>query len=282
MMDISAVIDADIAYASDTTASVSFLPGGVGANTSAWMAVRGEAVSLVGAVGPDIFGRSIRERLATAGVDVHLSESPRATGACVIIVDRRRERTMFPDSGANSAVRSADVTSLVGSGDHLHLSGYTLINPATRSVALDALAHAVRMGATCSLDPASASPILTHLDLFSEVVPQVDVLLANELEAEALTGHEDPHAALEVLADRTSCVVVKVGSRGVIARDATGTIEAPSRAVEILDTTGAGDAFTAGFLPSWLRHEGLVRAVDCGQEVAALAVARVGASPLDP
>lgn len=282
MMDISAVIDADIAYASDTPAQVAFLPGGVGANTSAWMAVRGEHVTLVGAVGPDVFGRTIRERLSTVGVDVHLTEAPDATGACVIIVDRRRERTMFPDTGANSAVQLADVIAAVHAGDHLHLSGYTVVNRATRDVALGALDHARRVGATCSLDPASAAPILSHRELFDSVVPLVDVLLANELEAEALTGREDPHSALEVLADRTPCVVVKIGARGALARDAMGTVEAPSHATRIVDTTGAGDAFTAGFLPSWLRDEGLLRALDSGQEVAALAVARVGASPLDP
>lgn len=282
MMDISAVIDADIAYASDTPARVAFLPGGVGANTSAWMAVRGEPVTLVGAVGPDVFGRTIRERLSSIGVDVHLSEAPDPTGACVIIVDRRRERTMFPDAGANSGVKRADVLAKVGADDHLHVSGYTLVNPATREVALAALDHARRVGATCSLDPASAAPILSHRTLFDSVLPHVDLLLANELEAEALTGRDDPHAALELLADRTPSVVVKVGARGAIARDASGTVEAPSRATEILDTTGAGDAFTAGFLPAWLRGEGLVEALASGQEVAALAVARVGASPLDP
>ncbi len=281
-MDISAVIDADIAYASDTPARVALLPGGAGANTSAWMATRGDPVTLVGAVGSDVFGRTIRERLASIGVDVHLSEAPEPTGACVIIVDLHRERTMFPDVGANSAVRREDVLVQVGAEDHLHVSGYTLINPATRQLALDALDHARHVGATCSLDPASAAPILSHRELFDDVLPKVDVLLANELEAEALTGRDDPHAALELLADRTPCVVVKVGARGAMAHDASGTVQAPSRATEILDTTGAGDAFTAGFLPSWLRAEGLARALASGQDVAALAVARVGASPLDP
>lgn len=282
MMDISAVIDADIAYASDTPADVAFLPGGVGANTSAWMAVRGEPVTLIGAVGPDVFGRTIRERLSTVGVEVHLSEASAPTGACVIIVDRRRERTMFPDVGANSAVRLDDVLAQVRSGDHLHLSGYTFVNDTTRDVALGALEHATTVGATCSLDPASAAPILAHRELFRSVVPQVDVLLANELEAEALTGREDPHSAMEMLADQTPCVVVKVGSRGALAHDDTGTFEAASVATSIVDTTGAGDAFTAGFLPAWLRQEGLAQALQAGQEVAALAVARVGASPLDP
>lgn len=282
MMDISAVIDADIAYASDTAAQVAFLPGGVGANTAAWMAVNGHPVTLVGAVGPDVFGRAIRERLAGIGVDVHLSEASQPTGACVIIVDRRRERTMFPDSGANSAVTLADIVRHVGPSDHLHLSGYTLMNDRTRPVALAALDHAREVGATTSLDPASAAPILTHRDLFEAVLPNIDLLLANELEAEALTGLEDPHAALGRLADALPCVVVKIGARGAIAQDDRDLVEQEAQPVEILDTTGAGDAFTAGFLPAWLRDASLSEAVTLGQQVAARAVARVGASPLDP
>ncbi len=282
MMDISAVIDADIAYASDTPARVAFLPGGVGANTSAWMAVRGDPVTLVGAVGADAFGREIRQRLTSIGVDAHLTESEDPTGACVIIVDRRRERTMFPDVGANSAVSGDDVLAQVGADDHLHVSGYTLVNPAPRQVALAALDHARSVGATCSLDPASAEPILSHRELFDSVVPPGDVRRAQQLEAAARTRRGAPPPAREMLSDRTPCVVVKVGARGAMALDASGFVEAPSPATEILDTTGAGDAFTAGFLPAWLRGDGLARALASGQEVAALAVARVGASPLDP
>lgn len=282
MMDISAILDADIAYASDTPAHIALLPGGVAANTSAWMAMTGEQVSLVGAVGPDAFGRSIRERLRGIGVDVHLSEGSRPTGACVVIVDRRRERTMFPDAGANSEVDTDVVLSLVREGDHLHLSGYTLANPGTRDVALQALAHARAVGASTSLDPASAAPIRMHRPVFDHVISHVDVLLANEMEAAALTDLDHPHAALDELADRAPSVVVKLGARGAIAREAGTTVEEPSHAGVILDTTGAGDAFTAGFLPPWKRGEGLSAAMARGEEVAAMAVARVGASPLDP
>lgn len=282
MMDISAVIDADIAYASDTPASVAFLPGGVAANTSAWMAMDGHPVTVVGAVGADVFGRSVRARLTEVGVDVHLTEGRRPTGACVIIVDRRRERTMFPDTGANTEVRAADVVDILGSGDHLHVSGYTLVHPDTRSVVQESVAHARSIGATCSLDPASAAPIAAHRTLFTDILPQVDVLLANELEAAALTGEEDPHLALALLADLVPCAVVKLGSRGAIARSGQATAEAPSPAQVILDTTGAGDAFTAGFLPAWREGASLGRALERGQAMAARAVGRVGASPLDP
>lgn len=282
MMDISAVIDEDIAYGSDTPARIAMHPGGVAANTAAWMALSGETATLVGCVGPDAFGQSIRLRLGDAGVDVHLEEGSLTTGSCVVIVDRRRERTMFPEAGANGELTSSTVQSLVTSGDHLHLSGYTFLNPATRAVALTALRHARAVGASTSLDPASAGPLRAHRELFMSVLTSIDLLLANEAEASVLTGHDDPHRALEDLTDHVACAVVKLGARGALALDDRGLVDSPATATTVVDTTGAGDAFTAGFLPAWLRKEPLSVAVRRGQDIAAQAVARVGASPLTP
>lgn len=280
MMDVTAVIDSDIAYASDTPARVTLQPGGVAANTAAWMATAGHAATLVGCVGSDEFGRSIRQQLVDLGVDVHLQESDRPTGTCVVIVDRRRERTMFPDSGANAALSAGDVADLITAESHLHVSGYTLLNPATRQVGLDVLAHAGAVGASRSLDPASAAPLRAHLAMFQDLLPQLDLLLANEAEAAVLAGVDDPHDALEILSNSVPTVVVKVGARGVLARDSGVTVSEPALRHDVVDTTGAGDAFAAGFLPAWLSGEPLLAAVERGQRVAGAAIGRVGASPL--
>jgi len=280
MMDITAIIDTDIAYASDTPAHVTLQPGGVAANTAAWMAVDGSPVTVIGCVGDDAFGSSIRRQLLDLRVDLHLQHSRMPTGTVVVIVDRRRERTMFPDAGANADLVAAEVAHLITNEVHVHVSGYTLLNPATRHVGLELLDQAVAAGATRSLDPASAAPLRANLDLFEPLIPQFDVVLANEAEAAVLTGEEDPHRALEALANRVTCAVVKIGARGVLARDPSCTVDAPAYVREVIDTTGAGDAFTAGFLPSWLGAEPLAAAVDHGQRLAAEAISRVGASPL--
>lgn len=280
MMDVTAVIDSDIAYASDTPARVSLQPGGVAANTAAWMATSGAPVTIVGCVGDDPFGRSIRRQLSELGVDVHLQESPLPTGTCVVIVDRRRERTMFPDSGANADLVAEALDALVDRDAHVHLSGYTLINPATRAVGLAVLERAERAGATRSLDPASAAPIRANLELFRSLLPRFDLLLANEAEADALTGMQDPDLALAELADVVPCAVVKVGSRGVMARDRGTMVSAPALPRDVVDTTGAGDAFTGGFLPAWRAGRPLAEAIDAGQRLAGAAIGRVGASPL--
>jgi sugar/nucleoside kinase (ribokinase family) len=281
MMDVTARIDSDIAYASDTPAHVTLQPGGVAANTSAWMASDGKAVTLVGCVGDDAFGHAIRSQLEALGVDVRLQESPtHPTGTCVVVVDRRRERTMFPDSGANADLTVERVAGLITADTHVHVSGYTILNPATRHVGLAVLALAEQAGATRSLDPASAAPMRAQLPLFRDLLPRVHVLLANEDEAAVLTGVDDPHEGLERLADVVPVVVVKVGARGALARDGSITVAAPAHQQDVVDTTGAGDAFTAGFLPAWRAGATLAVAVEQGQRLAAAAVGRVGASPM--
>lgn len=282
MMDVSAVIDADIAYASDTPASISLVPGGAAANTASWMALNGHDVTLVGCVGADPFGRALKPLLRDAGVRLALREGRLATGACIVLVDRHRERTMLPDHGANGELTLADVDPHLTADSHLHMSGYTLLNPQTQEVALEACALARARGATISLDPASAAPLAQQRDLVRDLLPRIDLLLANEDEARVLSGQATAEAALRELRNRTPVVVIKLGGDGVLAADSVATLQLPARPVYCTDTTGAGDAFAAGFLPAWLEGAGLQASLDRGQEVASRCVSRVGASPLHP
>lgn len=286
MMDVTARIESAIAYASDTPARVTLQPGGSAANTAAWMAESGAAVILVGCVGDDEFGRTLRANLAGLGVDARLhTAQDQPTGTCVILVDGGRERTMFPDPGANSCLRADEVVAALeeahrkGLLDHLHVSGYALLNPASRPAGLAAIESARQLGATVSLDPASAGPLARCLDLFVPIVGRVDVLIANEAEAAVLAGASLPES-LAILAETVPVVVVKRGSAGVVARAGGQTVDRPALPVEVVDTTGAGDAFSAGFLPAWLSGRGLDEALDAGQQLAARAVGRVGASPM--
>lgn len=282
MMDVTALIETDIVYASDTPAQVSLQPGGAAANTAAWLATTGHGATLVGCVGDDAFGDHLGRGLAGLGVDLRLQPAPgHTTGTCVIVVDRRRERTMFPDPGANSALTEAAFRDdVITAGCHVHLSGYTLINEQSRPAGLAALAGAERAGASVSLDPASAGPLLQCLDVVTPLLPRLDVLIANEAEASVLTGVADPLAALALLAGIVPTVVVKLGANGVAASSGGMVVQRPAHATDVIDTTGAGDAFTAGFLPVWMRGGSLVDALGAGQVMAARAVSRVGASPL--
>ena len=134
MMDVTALIRSAIAYGSDTPAQVSLQPGGAAANTAAWMATRGDWATLVACVGDDPFGTALEDELVERRRRRRYRDVADApTGTCVVIVDATRERTMFPDPGANSHLSVAQLDGLLGPGDHLHISGYTLINPRCRA-----------------------------------------------------------------------------------------------------------------------------------------------------
>ena len=282
MMDVTARISTAIEYASDTPADVSVQPGGSAANTAAWMAASGHAATFVGCVGDDAFGRDARALLEAAGVETRLAVSTvRPTGTCVVIVDGQHERTMFPDKGANDELDASTVVALgLVPGDHVHLSGYVLLNPRARQTGLRILQHARSAGATTSLDPASAGPLRQQRDFVLDALPMVDIVIANEDEASVLTGAPEPLDAVVLLAELVPTAVVKRGSLGVVARSGPESVNQSADPATVIDTTGAGDAFGAGFLSVWLSGGTLAEAVRAGQHLAVEAVGRVGAGPL--
>ena len=134
---------------------------------------------------------------------------------------------------------------------------------------------------TVSLDPSSAA-LLEHVGAarFLEMTRGVDLLLANRDEAAILAGTDDPHQAAAKLGDTYREVVVKVGANGALWQQGFITASAPAeRNVDVVDTTGAGDAFAAGFLASWLLHPEPETALAAGNRLAARAVGKVGARP---
>jgi ribokinase len=188
-------------------------------------------------------------------VDVHATLDPdRQTGTCVVLVEPGGERTMLPDPGANDAPLGP-----VPAGDHLHVVGYALLRDGPRETALAAIEHARAAGATVSVDPSSWAL------LYPGAIPEVDLLLPNEEEA-GLAG-----AAPEV--------VTKLGPGGARWSDGSETITVPAEPVEVVDSTGAGDAFAAGFLTARFDGADPRAALEAGCRVAARAVAQVGARP---
>jgi len=161
------------------------------------------------------------------------------------------------------------------------VSGYALLNPGSRSAALAALGTARAAGHSTSIDPASAGPIAKlGTDEVLVWLADADIVLANEDEACLLAGTDDPLAAGAALADRVGQVVVKLGAGGA-AWFAAGADPAtvPAEPVVVVDTTGAGDAFAAGFLPAWLAGAAPAEALAAGCRLAARVVAAVGARP---
>lgn len=287
MTDVVALAQGPVAPGSDTPSRVRVGGGGSAANTAAWLAATGNQATFVGRAGDDDFGRAAVGELADCGVDVRVSvDSAHATGTCVVVVTTGGDRSMFPDAGANAHLGPGDLPAgLFVAGGHLHLSGYSLLTDGSRPAALAALARARTAGMTISVDPSSSGPIRA-------VGPQVmlgwiagaDLLLANDVEACVLAGIPgDPGAAAARLAEDFGAVVVKLGAGGAMfAQAGEASRHVPAEAVTVVDTTGAGDCFAAGFLPVWLAGGVPLAALAAGCALAARVVAQSGARPPRP
>ena len=283
MVDVLAAMSGPLAHGSDTPSTITTAGGGSAANVAAWLAHQGVRTTYVGRVGDDALGRESVTALVDRGVTTYVStDAERATGTCVVLVQPGGERSMLPDSGANATLTPDHLPrEPFRPGAHLHLAGYTLLNEGCREAGLAALALAREVGMTVSVDPSSAAPLAAvGAARFLAWTAGVDLLLPNRDEAAVLAGTSDPRQAAQQLADSYREVVVKLGADGALWHGGFITASAPAeRGVEVVDTTGAGDAFAAGFLATWLLHPEPESALAAGNRLAARAVTSVGARP---
>jgi len=281
MVDVVVRLSEPLARGSDAPAAIRFHGGGSAANTAAWLAAAGAEPVLVGTVGDDERGREARAGLVAHGVDARLAVDPDLpTGTCLVLVGPDGERTMAPDAGANDALDEEDLDpELLGEGGHLHVSGYSLLRPGSRGAAIAAVRRASRAGMTVSVDPSSSALLSAE---FLDWADGADLLLPNASEAHALTGDSDPERAAQALADRFGEVVVTLGAAGALWTDGDAVLRAAPVAVdEVVDSTGAGDAFAAGLLAERVAGMSTAEALAAGCKLAARAVSQAGARPND-
>jgi sugar/nucleoside kinase (ribokinase family) len=282
MVDVLAAMSGPLARGSDTPSTVTTQGGGSAANVACWLAGQGVPTAYVGRVGDDVLGRQSVDDLRDRGVVTWVGvDEEEHTGTCVVLVEPGGERSMLPDTGANATLSPDDLPARAfRPGAHLHLSGYTLLHKGSRDAGLAALSLARAAGMTVSVDPSSAALLeAAGAARFLDWTRGVDVLLANRDEAAVLSGANDPHEAAAQVADTYREVVVKLGSDGALWRQGFIGASAPAERVEVVDTTGAGDAFAAGFLASWLLHPEPETALAAGNRLASRAVGSIGARP---
>ncbi|MFD5619366.1 carbohydrate kinase family protein [Streptomyces yangpuensis] len=286
--DVVAMHPEPLAPATDTAARIRTLPGGAGANAACWAARTGSAeVRLLARVGTEA-ARWHERALVDAGVRPRLvvdAEEP--TGTVVALVGKDAERTFLTDSGASLRLCPADwAPSLLDGAAHLHLSGYLFFADSSRELAMVALRAARTRGVPVSVDPASAG-FLAALgpQRFLDAVAGAGVLLPNEDEARLLAGLPEragvARAATE-LSRRVPLVVVTRGPAGALVAE-RGRITAEVAAAEptgtVVDSTGAGDAFTGGFLAARLEGADPTESARAGCRAAALAITHPGGRP---
>jgi len=229
--------------------------GGVGANTAAALARWGVPVRLLGAIGADAFGDFALAALRRQQVDVSGVErnSHATTGLFFIAVQPHGQRTMLGSRGANAELAPLRSTEVFDAVRAAHLVGYNFLSNSVAALAEKVLEEVHRRGGWVTLDVGMA-PSQQIPERILQTVGNVDILFASEAEAHALTGKNAPaeaFAALENCGARE--VVLKLGERGCLIRDSGALREVPPCAVEAVDSTGAGDAFAAGFIHARLR-----------------------------
>jgi len=222
--------------------------GGSAANVAAGLAGLGTPASLFGSVGDDESGTRAIEELATAGVDTDRVRAVSGSDTAVkyLVVDREGEVMVLSTPGANEAFTDAHLTGGFEGVDHLHLTSQL---PET---AADLAERAHAAGVPVSFDPGRRLGDRNY----EETLRHVDLLFLNAREAIALVEN-----GLEDLLPESTSVLIKLGEEGAELRRPDGVTRHGGYAVEPLDTTGAGDAFAAGFL-SEVDQAGGLGAVD--------------------
>ncbi len=242
--------------------------GGSGAIAACAGARLGLRVGMCSVLGDDVFGRFMRQALADRGVDVSPIRvaADRPTGLSVIL-SRGEDRAILTSPGTIAALGAEDVDpALLASARHVHVSSYFM--QARLRPGLAALLETARAsGATTSIDP-NWDPAQEWDGGLLELLGLVDLFLPNSVEARSITGIDDVDVAAEALTERGTTVAVKFGQGGGLATDGREVVRSEAIASDVVDTTGAGDSFDAGFIAArlwgWPLDRCLRLAVACG------------------
>jgi sugar/nucleoside kinase (ribokinase family) len=253
--------------------------GGSCANTISALGLMGSRAIYCGQVGDDDLGALYTEKmLDSCGQHALHTSADSATGKCLSIISGiDAERTMLTDLGAAVQMPSLGAfTEVIASSRILHLTGYLLLGDPMKSRALEAMAAAKAAGVPVSLDVADPFVVEAVGDDMREAIAASDIVFLNAEEAATLCG-TTPEAALDQLAEQVDTVVVKLGSRGSLVSHFGKRYSAGIHRVDAIDTTGAGDAYAAGFLYGLLNGWDPGASADLGSRVAAATVSQIGA-----
>lgn len=282
MTDIIVRPEGPIVPGSDRRAEIRNRPGGSGANQAVWLGAAGADVLFAARVGAD--ERAIYENYfrGLGVVPALAGDKSLPTGVLVTILDPAGERSFLTDRGANLNLSPEDLAETLLEGVGLVLvSGYSFFASGPRRAVRGLLQAAREKAVPIAVDPASIG-FLEEVGpaLFREWVGPADWLFANLSEAELLSGEVDFEAQMRVLGQQFAHVVIKRGQFGAALGGSDGVSHIqPAPVVKVVDTTGAGDAFAAGFVAALLRGQPHAACLAAGIAGGARAVQFIGGQP---
>ncbi|MCJ8191918.1 adenosine kinase [Sphingomicrobium aestuariivivum] len=284
-MQLLTPLEADHLYASMGVAEEH--SGGSAANSMAGVASLGGKVAFIGQVADDQFGTIFRHDLTALGVHFDTpaleANADCPTGRCLILVTPDGQRTMNTAPGASHELVAGAVSEeLVKASRILYLEGYLFGPDKPRAAMMEARKMAHAAGNETAFTLSESVIISERRDRFTRLIEEggIDLLFCNDHEAKLLTGHDDVLAAEAALAAKVKTAVVTHGAAGASAnRDGTRVMVPAVPIDEVVDTTGAGDLFAAGFLAAYTRDKPIEKCLETGAICAAEVISHYGARP---
>jgi len=258
--------------------------GGSCANTMAGFAALGGNGAYIGKVRDDQFGTVFRHDMQALGCafDTAAATDGPATGRCLVLVTPDGQRTLNTYLGASQHLSGAAIDkSLIGEAAVLYLEGY-LWDPDEARLAMRGAIDAARAaGRKVAFTLSDAFLLNRHGDDFRGLIDDglIDILFANEAELLGLTGVNDFEAGIAALAPKLPVLVVTRSEKGAVAIAGGERAEVPAQPATVLDTTGAGDCFAAGFLHGHVQGKSLSESLTIGAVAAAEVISHYGARP---
>ena len=282
MLDVVAQIPTtphELHLGNDTRTIISTHGGGAGGNVASWLAVLGNDVTMVGRIGNDAAGSAITAEFDALGISYgQIVKEGLHTGVVVCLVDPSGERTMLADNGANAGLAISDLPALDGV-DAIYLTGYAPIAPLSREGVLEMVRTINSREIPIIFDPATVGGMQgVPVEEILSWCALMDAVIMNEEEAIYLSGLSDLESALNFFVELTPRAIIKRGSAGAIGLERGGQIiSVASTTSTVVDTTGAGDAFAAGFIDAFTGRRDFSYAMERASAVAGHCVANVGA-----
>jgi sugar/nucleoside kinase (ribokinase family) len=262
------------------------ISGGSAGNTAAGVAMLGGKAGFIGQVADDQLGEVYAHDIRSVGVEFTTpvrpaSEMPTARSLILVTPDAQRTMNTFLGAAQNLETAALDEKQL-RSAAILYLEGY-LWDPATPRAAMErAIDVAHEAGRKVAFTLSDSFCVDRHRDSFNALIDsgRLDILFANEAEIMSLTDENDFDAAVAAAAKRVPTLVVTRSEKGAIAIENGERVDVPAEPVaQVIDTTGAGDLFAAGFLTGVAQGHGLERSLRMGAIAAAEIISHYGARP---
>lgn len=266
----SVKIGKKLAYLGNQMAS-----GGSAANTMSGLAKLGIEAGFLSKIGNDEVGRFFEKQMTESHVKPLMLKNETPSGRVQALVTADGERTFATCLGAAAEMCADDIKPELFEGwDIFYVEGYLVANPTMLRKAIET---AKAQGMTIAIDLASYNVVEESHDFLMELINNyVDIVFANEKESYALAGIE-PEKALHFIAERCDIAVVKVGAKGAFVQQGNEIITIPPMEAQVVDTTGAGDMWAAGFLAGLVKGENLKKCGMMGAIIAKNIIEVVGA-----